>query len=127
MGVEIMGKISYAKCDFYFGYIDKLTGDEHKEAAVKEIAFILKKLDFLFFDSETLIMVMENINSLDRYITCDKKNECTINRNSFFDKLKTIIGNIYDSNIGFKIKSEKLYIDIYFDPVDIQFKYTYDI
>ena len=126
-----MGNITYAKCDFYFGYIDKLSGDEHRDAAIKEIVFILKKLDFLFYDSEILSLELENIFTIENIdINCDRKRKCikcTVRKNEFFDKLEIIIGKVYDSNVGFKIKSEKLYVDIYFDPVDIQFKYSNDM
>ena len=125
-----MGKITYAKCDFYFGYIDGLSGDEHRDAAIKEIVFLFKRLDFLFYDSEILRLEMKNNFTLeDMNINCNKKRKtlkCTICKNEFFDKLEIIIGKVYDSNVSFKVKTEKLCVDLYFDPVDIQFKYSDD-
>ena len=125
-----MGKITYANCNFYFGYIDKLSGNEHRDAAIREIVFLFKRLDFLFCDNETLRLELENsFISENTNINCDKKRKytiCTIYKNEFFNKLETIIGKIYDSNVGFKIKTEKLYVDLYFDPVDIQLKYSDD-
>ncbi len=117
--MEIEKYLTDIKANFYFGEINKLEGDEHKEAFIKSCIFV-----FLLFEN----LIDEKIyilNKLDcKLFKIDKNKILYINKNILFNKIRLILSKIYDSeDCEYIFRSNKLCINIYCDPVDIKIYY----
>lgn len=119
MGMEIKQLLTDGKINFYFGEIDKLSGEEHKESYIKVCCFTMTLIRELFHETliiETAVQINLRLTNLEQ-----KDNNYLINSIYFFEHLEVFFKEIYNSNVHeVSLSSGNLFINIYSDPVDIQ-------
>ena len=126
MGMEIIQLLTDGKINFYFGEIDKLSGEEHKEAYVNVCSFTMNLLKQLF-NQKLKIETVSKINlSIKNFNQID--DSYIIKSSDFFENLEVVFTDIYNSNENeVFLSTGNLFINIYSDPVDIQIYYGNDV
>ena len=120
MGMEIKNLLTDGEINLYFGAIDTLTDDNHKDAYISASIFSMTLLKDLF--GENIFFPKDlKIPSKHCIYIGDTPH---IDTKYFFRNLKEIFEDMYNLDTCEVILfSDKLNINIYCDPVDIQIYY----
>lgn len=120
--MEIKQLLTDAKMNFYFGEINKLSGEKHQQAYVKACSFTMNLLEG-FFCEELEVEIASKIDlNLKKFK--QKDNTYLIKTTQFFENLEIFFTDIYNSDVyEICLISDNLFINIYSDPVDIQIYY----
>ena len=120
--MEIKQLLTDTKINFYFGEINKLSGEEHQQAYVKACSFSMNLLKEFFYEKLEVEVASKIDLNLKKFEP--KDNTYLIETNHFFENLEIFFTDIYNSGIyEICLISDNLFINIYSDPVDIQVYY----
>lgn len=121
MGLEIKNYLTYFKADYYFGGVDKLENDEHREIFIKSCKYLINIYGIFLGKKVFLKNELLEIN-LNKNIQYDEKNKIYIlNKKYFLENMEFILEKLYFSKkCESIIYSESLCFNIYCDPLDIK-------
>jgi len=142
MGMEIKKLLTEAKVSLYFGEDSFLVEDKHEDTYIQASLFCMNIVDELF-SNEVKIIVQHQIDSeLFSKVIIESKTFADMIQFSFLkqsyytylfnlaffeENKKAILKTIYQSNnMEVVINSQKLYINIYADPITIGIYYGDD-
>jgi len=124
--MEIKQFLTDGNLNFYFGKIDALEGEEHKQAYINACLSTMTLLKPLFIGNELKCEILSDITWNIKSIK--NENHYLIATNDFFLEMETFFVDVYNSQTSeVSLFIDNFIVNIYSDPVVIKGYYGNDL